>query len=62
MCLGSASKCAVCGIESSLRCTGCRNISYCGLEHQKKHWKVHKVECKVFEVSDDEISVTSYIQ
>lgn len=26
-----------------LSCSGCRMIAYCGLAHQKEHWKHHKV-------------------
>ena len=40
-------KCAVCGIkENLLKCQGCFSIRYCGRQHQKDHWKLHKVECK----------------
>lgn len=28
-------------------CTGCEVAKYCSREHQKKHWKKHKPECKV---------------
>lgn len=30
-------------------CTGCKSISYCGSDCQKKHWSlIHKQECKSF--------------
>lgn len=38
--------CQVCGrIEGIKRCGQCRAIGYCGTEHQKADWKVHKVMC-----------------
>lgn len=46
--------CAVCGIESKLRCMGCREKTmdyhgpyYCGKEHQTRDWKIggHKKKC-----------------
>lgn len=30
-----------------LRCQNCKLISYCGQEHQKEHWTMHKEFCKV---------------
>jgi len=41
-------KCAVCGDEGLKLCTGCREIRYCSMEHQKLHWKEHKLQCKTF--------------
>ena len=29
----------------------CKMVCYCGVEHQRGHWKVHKVECKAFAAS-----------
>ena len=41
------SKCAACGeAGASLKCGGCGLVYYCSRECQKKHWKVHKKECK----------------
>ena len=36
-----------CGVngEGLLRCSRCRSAHYCGVEHQKQHWKVHKQIC-----------------
>ena len=36
-----------CGVngEGLLRCSRCRSVHYCGVEHQKQHWKVHKSIC-----------------
>ena len=27
------------------KCSGCNNSFYCSREHQKLHWKQHKIEC-----------------
>ncbi|XP_071556540.1 uncharacterized protein [Temnothorax nylanderi] len=48
-----ATMCHVCkGFGDSVllkRCCGCRMISYCGQEHQKQHWKLHKPLCKAIQ-------------
>ena len=28
------------------KCGGCKRVQYCGAEHQKLHWKTHKIDCK----------------
>ncbi|XP_071556545.1 uncharacterized protein [Temnothorax nylanderi] len=48
-----ATMCHVCkrfgdGVQLK-RCGGCRMISYCGQEHQKQHWKLHKPLCKAIQ-------------
>uniref|UniRef100_A0A8D7ZVN0 Protein msta, isoform A n=1 Tax=Culex pipiens TaxID=7175 RepID=A0A8D7ZVN0_CULPI len=50
------SKCALCGVEASLKCAGCKRVVYCSPEHQKKHWKrQHKNECaKPYELARNE--------
>ncbi|XP_043479729.1 uncharacterized protein LOC122509609 [Leptopilina heterotoma] len=41
-------ECIVCKKRTTLkRCSRCRMISYCGEEHQKNHWQLHKEICKV---------------
>uniref|UniRef100_W8B5D3 Protein msta, isoform A n=1 Tax=Ceratitis capitata TaxID=7213 RepID=W8B5D3_CERCA len=48
-------KCAVCGVAASQKCGGCRNVVYCGKEHQIIHWKKgHKGECKCYEVATND--------
>ncbi|XP_072247383.1 egl nine homolog 1 isoform X2 [Leuresthes tenuis] len=39
--------CELCGkMENLLKCGRCRNSFYCSKEHQKQHWKKHKLICK----------------
>lgn len=39
--------CELCGkMENLLRCGRCRSSFYCSKEHQKQHWKKHKLICK----------------
>lgn len=38
--------CAVCGVQTRTRCSGCGNVAYCSKEHQLEQWNDHKVECK----------------
>ncbi|KAF2188856.1 hypothetical protein K469DRAFT_702561 [Zopfia rhizophila CBS 207.26] len=37
--------CKVCGEMNAKRCARCKVIVYCGKEHQKVDWKVHKRVC-----------------
>jgi len=38
--------CKVCGgTEKTMRCGRCKVVAYCGKEHQKADWKVHKRVC-----------------
>ncbi|XP_074532569.1 egl nine homolog 1 [Halichoeres trimaculatus] len=39
--------CELCGkMENLLKCGRCRSSFYCSKEHQKQHWKKHKLICK----------------
>lgn len=38
--------CGLCGKVASTTCGACGIIKYCNAVCQKKHWKVHKLECK----------------
>ena len=40
--------CGACGATGAnlLRCSSCKEVCYCGAEHQKEDWKKHKVCCK----------------
>ena len=41
-------ECVVCGAtEKLLRCSGCQEEYYCGRDHQKEHWKVHRSTCRL---------------
>lgn len=43
-------ECELCGkMENLLKCGRCLSSFYCSKEHQKKHWKKHKLICKVAE-------------
>ena len=38
--------CGFCGGAGRLTCSGCRGVHYCDAGCQKKHWKVHRPDCK----------------
>ncbi|XKL60846.1 hypothetical protein PGB90_007903 [Kerria lacca] len=40
--------CGLCGASAENKCSACRQINYCSKEHQKNHWKSHKLNCKPF--------------
>ncbi|XP_075213241.1 SET domain-containing protein SmydA-8-like [Lycorma delicatula] len=42
--------CAVCNEKAPHMCSVCRAVSYCSKEHQKQHWKQHKLICNSYEV------------
>eukprot|EP01038_Epipyxis_sp_PR26KG_P010904 gene10904-14639_t len=37
--------CEICEKESSLMCGKCMKVCYCCKDHQKTHWKLHKLTC-----------------
>lgn len=48
-----AEVCATCkrsavdaGVSALLRCSACKAVHYCCAEHQKAHWKDHKMACR----------------
>ncbi|XP_023692069.1 prolyl hydroxylase EGLN3-like [Paramormyrops kingsleyae] len=44
---GERQYCELCGkMENLLKCARCRSCFYCSKEHQKQHWKKHKLVCK----------------
>ncbi|XP_075159694.1 SET and MYND domain containing, arthropod-specific, member 2 [Haematobia irritans] len=52
----NSSKCAVCGVPASLKCMACKQVFYCGKDHQKIHWKKgHKAECKCYEIVRNDV-------
>ncbi|XP_065074954.1 SET domain-containing protein SmydA-8 [Ochlerotatus camptorhynchus] len=45
-------QCAVCGIPAGQRCAGCQQVSYCGRDHQRHHWKAgHRGQCRCCKIS-----------
>ncbi|KAM0756642.1 hypothetical protein T439DRAFT_321339 [Meredithblackwellia eburnea MCA 4105] len=38
--------CDECGLEATLKCSGCKYAMYCGTVCQKVAWRKHKRECK----------------
>ena len=44
---GDAMRCGVpsCSEEATKKCTACKAVWYCSREHQRAHWKTHKVDC-----------------
>lgn len=45
-----SSVCAVCNGPANHRCAVCKNIHYCGKDHQRQHWKIHKSDCSCYQV------------
>ena len=46
--------CAVCSSPATQICGGCGDVYYCSREHQRKHWAVHKTQCKPYKIVQDE--------
>ncbi|XP_065216191.1 SET domain-containing protein SmydA-8-like [Planococcus citri] len=46
-------KCWICDNTSSKKCSACKQINYCSIEHQKSDWKRHKKNCKPCMVKND---------
>ena len=40
-----AEQCAMCHAGATQCCSSCRSVFYCNREHQRQHWKVHKIQC-----------------
>ena len=45
--------CGFCGGAGRLTCAGCHGVHYCDAGCQKKHWKVHRPDCKGESQADD---------
>jgi len=63
--------CMVCGATSNRsdepykstklkRCTRCRCVAYCSVEHQKMHWKYHKSLCNYLSAAAGEVGVDTF--
>ena len=37
--------CAVCQAPATKRCSRCKTVWYCTVDHQRSHWKAHKADC-----------------
>lgn len=37
--------CIICKNPESKKCSACKLVFYCGIDHQKKDWPLHKLEC-----------------
>ncbi|XP_066994525.2 SET domain-containing protein SmydA-8 isoform X2 [Anabrus simplex] len=46
--------CAVCQSPATQCCSGCRCVFYCGRDHQRQHWKMHKSQCQMYKIATDE--------
>ena len=42
-----SNKCAVCNGEAGFRCSVCKSEWYCGKNHQRQHWSIHKQKCQI---------------
>ncbi|XP_017777961.1 PREDICTED: protein msta [Nicrophorus vespilloides] len=51
--MSEVAKCAVCQKPAQQKCSGCHLVYYCSKEHQKDNWKLHKIDCKPFKISND---------
>lgn len=43
-------KCEVCNGNGPFKCTACKSVNYCSVEHQKKHWPKHKHICRPLKI------------
>lgn len=37
--------CIICSKPSTIVCPECQKFNYCGLQHQKLHWRTHQFDC-----------------
>jgi len=54
--------CAVCGVETKKKCSGCKRVAYCSVDHQRQHWRCgHSKDCKresSLQTNDSSVSKT----
>jgi MYND finger len=51
----SAATCAVCGTSTNIKtCSMCKNAYYCSREHQRVHYPIHQIYCRVSEKDDSD--------
>ncbi|CAH1266376.1 TDRD1 [Branchiostoma lanceolatum] len=46
--------CAQCGAAAEQRCGRCLSVYYCSRDHQKEHWKAHRLDCKPYRIERTE--------
>ena len=39
-----------CKAVSTQRCSRCKKVYYCSVDHQKENWKAHKIQCSSFDL------------
>jgi hypothetical protein len=49
-----SARCCVCFAECKKKCSKCNEAHYCGADHQKQDWLVHKTECGKEFADEDE--------
>ena len=53
--------CAFCKNTAITRCTGCLQVYYCDVEHQKLDWKIHAKNCSVLKLVKDTSGQQYYV-
>ena len=48
---GIGKVCPVCHQAARKVCSRCKQVWYCGKEHQKEHWRLHKHACSIHDVA-----------
>lgn len=44
--------CAVCRKAAPFKCTACKTVYYCGVQHQKDDWRRHRSQCRPFTICE----------
>lgn len=58
-----SSVCNLCGLGDKLyRCSRCQEAVYCSKEHQRQHWKVHRLECVPPQSETKEVRLTGTVK
>ncbi|OAD55799.1 Protein msta, isoform A, partial [Eufriesea mexicana] len=57
----SQTTCAICGKDSTHKCSACGDVYYCSKQHQRQDWKKHAKFCKAYKVSKDSVLGRHYI-
>jgi len=47
--------CQVCNSDASQRCSGCQVAYYCSREHQRQHWKSHRLDCRAYRIESSPV-------